>query len=489
MKTRNLSALLAVGLALKGAIASAGNLDLVRQLNQAFVEVAEKVSPSVVVITVTEKAAVFSDSDLMYDEPDSGPFDSLPPNWRRFHEQLQEEPPEEGEQNQGSGIIIRKDGYILTNRHVVDNAERIDVRLRDGRAFKAAVRGADPQSDLAVLKIDAENLPVAQFADSSRARVGEFAIAIGAPFNLDYSVTYGHVSAKSRSHVIPGGAAMDQDFIQTDANINPGNSGGPLVNIDGEVMGVNTLIRGLHTGIGFAIPSNLAKEISDKLIVDGKFTRAWLGIGIAAVRDVPEFHALVKGIDDGVLVQSIFPNGPAAKANLCPSDVIVKVAGRPVSTPQQLRDEIRRAVIGEPVDLEVFRAGRMMKVAVRPTEYAQSSVAVAVANSRKPANTASTGVGITVENLTRELADRFGVSMTKGVIVVSVEEKSSAARRGIKPGDVITSITTSSGSPETISNSKQLSDALAKADLKKGVIVNFLAGDVARFEILKEEDE
>jgi serine protease Do len=250
-------------------------LDLARQLNQAFIEVAEKVSPSVVVITVTQKAGTFSLEGGT--DGDENSTDALPPDfWRRFHRQFQDQMPEKTK-DQGSGIIIRKDGYILTNRHVVENAEAIEVRLLDGRTFKAKVRGVDAGSDLAVIKIDADNLPVAKLADSAKTRVGEFAIAIGAPFAYDYSITFGHVSAKGRSNVIPvfsGGATMDQDFIQTDANINPGNSGGPLLNIDGEVIGINTIILGLRSGIGFAIPSNLAREVADKLIADGKFTRA-----------------------------------------------------------------------------------------------------------------------------------------------------------------------------------------------------------------------
>src|SRR5258706_2166322 len=169
----------------------------------------------------------------------------------------------------------------------------IEVRLQDGRRFKAMVRGVDPQSDLAVIKIDAKGLPTAVLADSTKTRVGEFAIAIGAPFNLDYSVTFGHVSAKGRSNIVPffaGVASMDQDFIQTDANINPGNSGGPLVNIDGEVIGINTLIRGLRTGISFAIPSNLAREISDRLITDGKYVRGYLRVEIRPLKGNAEFH-------------------------------------------------------------------------------------------------------------------------------------------------------------------------------------------------------
>ncbi|HLP75815.1 MAG TPA: trypsin-like peptidase domain-containing protein, partial [Candidatus Paceibacterota bacterium] len=222
------------------------NLDLARQLNEAFVQVAEGVSPAVVVLTVTDKTSVFAEPDATLD-PKQHEY------WRKFHEQFDGDV----QKGNGSGIIVRKDGYILTNRHVVEDADKILVRLLDGRTFTAQVRGVDPESDVAVIKIEAGNLPVAKLGDSSKVRVGEFAIAIGAPFNLDYTVTFGHISAKSRSNVVPAfsdGRMMDQDFFQTDANINPGNSGGPLINIEGEVIGVNTLIRGLHTGIGFAIP-------------------------------------------------------------------------------------------------------------------------------------------------------------------------------------------------------------------------------------------
>src|SRR5437667_1868260 len=351
-----------LGLALSGLLISSraatakepsANLALARQLTQAFIELAEKVSPAVVVITVVEKPTATATYDDEDDTSDAVPRDF----WRRFHRQFKELPMEKS-QGQGSGIIIRENGFILTNRHVVEEAESIEVRLQDGRTFKAKVRGMDPQSDVAVVKIDAKGLPTATLADSSKIRVGEFAIAIGAPFRLDYSVTFGHVSAKSRSDVVTpleGPGLMDQDFIQTDANINPGNSGGPLVNIEGEVIGMNTLIRGLRTGIGFAIPSSLAKEISDKLITEGKFTRAWLGVEIHTLRDDADFRALIKGPAEGVVVHSILPNGPAAKSELKPIDIITAVDGKRVATAQQLRGELRSKKIGHPVTLDVFR--------------------------------------------------------------------------------------------------------------------------------------
>lgn len=344
------------------------NFDLVRQLNEAFVQVAETASPSVVVITVTTKSTVFT-------EPTDSDGPEQREHYRRYHRDFEDEP----SQGKGSGIIIRKDGFILTNRHVVEDADKIQVRLLDGRTFSAKVQGVDAQSDVAVVKIDARDLPVAKLGDSSKVRVGEFAIAIGAPFSLDYTVTFGHVSAKGRGNVIPfylGGQMMDQDFIQTDASINTGNSGGPLVNIEGEVIGVNTLIRGINTGIGFAIPINLARQIADSLIESGKFTRPWLGIEIRALTDEPELQQKLSEPARGVVVRAVVPNGPAAKSDLRADDIIVAVDGTAVSTPQQLRNEVRAKRIGQPVKLDLFRQGKRMSIDAVPGEFAPAATFV-----------------------------------------------------------------------------------------------------------------
>src|SRR6266571_174374 len=286
-------------------------LDLARQLNQAFIEVAENVSPAVVVVKVAHK------QNFIDAEEDDSPFGDMFRQFRkRFEDQQREKHKKESHERpsgepvfdgQGSGVVIREEGYILTNGHVVEGVDKIKVRFKDGSEYDGEVRGVDAQSDVAVVKIDpkGKKLKVARLGDSDNTRVGEFAIAIGAPFELDYSVTFGHVSAKGRSRIIPDEKA-DQDFIQTDANINPGNSGGPLVNIDGEVIGINTLIRGLHTGIGFAIPANLAREVSDKLVSDGKYVRSYLGIQIETLRDDLSYRDLA-GITDGVVVRAIPP--------------------------------------------------------------------------------------------------------------------------------------------------------------------------------------
>jgi serine protease Do len=459
---------------------ASSNLDLARQLNQAFIEVAEKVSPCVVVITVTPKPGAESLDSL----DDSA--DGMTPRefWRKFHQQF-EDPKMEKLIEQGSGVIIRANGYILTNRHVVEDAETIEVRLQDGRTFKATVRGMDAQSDVAVIKIEASGLPVAKFGNSARTRVGEFAIAIGAPFSLDYSVTFGHVSAKGRSNIVPsyfGGGMLDQDFLQTDANINPGNSGGPLVNIEGEIIGINTLIRGLRTGIGFAIPSDLAREVSEQLIAGGKFARPWLGVSILGLKEDPDHREQIKGVDDGVLVRGIVPNGPAAASDLRTGDVITKVDGRRVASTQELRNQVRGKKIGEPVTLEVFRESKTIRVSVKPGEYVEAKPVLLARKKSRGIQTAD--LGLEVQWLTADEAKKLGVKLADGVVVTAVKPSGLAAQRGIKTGDIITSV-----NQERTASPAQFREALQGADLKKGVLLELTSGEARRSETLKAAAE
>ena len=481
MKIVSYFATVVVGLTLFSTpvLRGSANLDVARQLNQAFVEVAEKVSPAVVVINVVQKPQKPTEEDNRF-------FNNLPREFRRYFHDRGDDLDMPAPRGQGSGVIIRKDGYILTNGHVVEDAEKIEVRLRDGRKFKATVRGADSRSDVAVIKIDAKDLPVAALADSSQTRVGEFAIAIGAPFSLDYSVTFGHVSAKGRSGVFYDPSA-DQDFIQTDANINPGNSGGPLVNINGEVIGINTLIRGMRTGIGFAVPSNLAKEVADKLISDGKFTRAWLGIEISSLREHERLRDVIGDVKDGVVVMSKVTGGPAWKSALQPTDVITAVDGHSVATAQQLRGEIRNKKIGADVMLDVFRDGKHLKVKVQPGEWVEKTeTETPVVEIKHVASkeTATNYLGLTVQRLTRELAEQFDVDLINGVIVMAVEKNSLAEREGIKAGDVITEI-----NHREIKDPRQFREAIKSADFKKGVIFNLINSESTRFEILKDGKE
>ena len=482
-----------VGIQLAGRAAEtkggSSALDLARQLNQAFIELADKVSPAVVVVRVAHKASYVDP-----DEEENPFFEMLPPELRRQYEDMRERQRKEQEKQrrfhrepvysgEGSGVVIRKEGYILTNRHVVDGAEKIKIVFKDGSEFDGEVRGVDAQSDVAVIKIDPKDkaLTVAKLADSDKTRVGEFAIAIGAPFNLDYSVTFGHVSAKGRSVIED--RIMDQDFIQTDASINPGNSGGPLVNIDGEVIGINTLIRGLRTGIGFAIPSNLAREISDRLITDGKYVRAYLGVAISPLRGDNDYRDLISGVKDGVVITAIPSDGPAAKSDLKPGDVITAVEGVTVSTAQQLKNEIRGKKIGAPVTLDVHRFGKNIKVKVKPEAWPDEIGQVAT--RRRPAAEEKTGsFGLTVETVTKELTEQYGLEKVEGLLVTEVQRGSAAERKGIKPGDVITEV-----NGKTVSTMKQFQQAMKAADAKKRVVIIFTSRGTSKVEVLQDNGE
>jgi len=330
-----------------------------RALNEAFVETARRVSPAVVVVAVFRRETP--------PKIDPKVWDSFPPEAREKLRKVLEQGPPPSKRvrvGQGSGVIVREDGYILSNRHVVREAQEIRVRLFDGREFPARLHGVDRFSDLAVLKIEARGLPTIRFADSDKTRVGEFAIAIGAPFELDYTVTFGHVSAKGRSRIVPD-RLMDQDFIQTDANINPGNSGGPLVNIEGEVIGINTVVGGPNTGIGFAVPANLAKDVAEQLIRFGKVARPWLGVEVRSLRDYPEYRKLVGAAAQGVVVMRVLPGGPAADSDIQEGDFITHVDGAPVPTAEALRNAVRRKKPNETIELRALRDGVARRIKAR----------------------------------------------------------------------------------------------------------------------------
>lgn len=460
-------------------------LDLARQLNDAFVQVAERVSPAVVVITTVQKRS----SETGVEEHPL--WDLLPPEWQEhFREEYRDgrrsRPAPTG---RGSGIVISEDGYILTNNHVVENAEKITVRFKDSREFEAQITGRDPQSDLAVIKIkDAKNLIYAKLGDSSAARPGEFVLAIGAPFDLDYTVTAGHISAKGRMFAEFGPYA-DQDFIQTDASINPGNSGGPLVNLYGEVIGINTMIRGIGTGIGFAVPSDIAKMVAENLIKHGKFVRSRIGIEIRDFREELELRESFPDLEDGVMVRGIQSGSPAARSELRPGDVIVAVDGKPVKTTRQLKERISYTPPNETVTLDVVRAEsngktRNLKVKVQTEEIPEEDTVASFRQSDRSAGaTERSDLGLTVRNLSEELADRYGIEVRQGVLVTAVEPGSPAQRQGLREGDVITDV-----NRKPVKNLREFREAMKDVDPKKrGVVVNFISNGNRRIAVLKAD--
>jgi Do/DeqQ family serine protease len=334
-------------------------LTTIKSLGQAFVEVAKKVQPSVVNIT-TEKTITMRPRDRFGEDFFKGsPFEE-------FFKGFGFSPQEEGKVYQhkqrsgGSGVIVDKEGYILTNNHVIEGADKVKVRLNDGREFTATVKGQDSRTDLAVLHMKSKDLPVATLGDSDKLEVGEWAIAIGSPFGLEHTVTVGVVSAKGRSGF---GTGTYEDFVQTDASINPGNSGGPLINIDGEVIGINAMIIQPGTGIGFAIPINMAKQILNDLIKTGKVVRPWLGISIQDLTPEIAEHFKVKE-KEGVLVGQVYAGTGAEKAGLASGDIIMSVDDKPVKNVGELVKEIQKKKVGEKVKLNIIREGKPLSIEV-----------------------------------------------------------------------------------------------------------------------------
>jgi len=368
---------------------------------------------------------------------------------------------------------------------VVEGADKIEVKLRDGRSFPATVVGTDEKTDIAVIKIDAKDLPVVQLADSDAVRVGQFAFAIGAPFKLDYTFTYGVVSGKGRSKLFQAGGYSISDYLQTDASINPGNSGGPLCDIDGKVIGMNTLINGMNRGLGFAIPINMAKEIGVELVAGRKIVRPWLGIRIETLGDDPALRDLFKGADKGVVVRTIEADAPASKSDLRPFDLITHVDGTPIDSDSQLQHEILKKKVGQKLELTVWRKGQTIKLPIKtgelPNDITQASNQPP--QPLEPKRSRDSGIGkfgLQVQELTQEVAKRLQLPVERGVIVTDVEDNSIAAGQDIRREDVITEV---DGKPVT--NVQSFREALNKADPERGVLLYLDRKGTKTFAVLK----
>ena len=396
---------------------------------QAFVDVAKRVTPAVVNISTTRVVRRGREERPFFNDPYFRQFfgDSF---------SAPQVPREQKVQSLGSGVIVDPNGYIITNNHVVDHAEEVRVLLGDKREFKGKVIGTDPKTDLAVVKIDAKNLPTVPWADSAQLQVGEYVLAVGNPFGLNQTVTMGIVSAVGRANV---GIADYEDFIQTDAAINPGNSGGALVNTRGELIGINTAIfsqSGGYMGIGFAVPSEMAKPVMESLIKTGKVVRGWLGVSIQEMTPkLAEQFGLKES--KGVLVSDVLPKSPAEQAGIKRGDILLEIDGKPIEGAAQLRNIVTEAPVGKTLRIKRFSDGKESEVAVtigeQPKEIARRG------ETEKAPPTALSGMQ--VQNLTPEIAAALGLPKDEqGVVIDRVEPGSLADEAGLQRGDVIVEI-------------------------------------------------
>jgi serine protease Do len=417
-----------------------------RMVPDNFSALAEQVGSAVVNIQV-EKTG--NDKDVAR-QFEGHPFGMNPFGDERFKDFFGKQmPPQERRQaGIGTGFIIDKNGYIITNNHVVEDADKIKVKLKDEREFDAKVIGRDPQTDLALIKIDAKgDLPVANLGRSADLKVGEWVVAVGSPFGLEQTVTAGIVSAKGR---VIGSGPYD-DFIQTDASINPGNSGGPLVNLNGEVVGINTAIIAHGQGIGFAIPIDMATKIVAQLKDNGEVTRGWLGVNIQDLKgDLAEYYGAKNS--EGVLVTDVVPGNPADKAGIKAKDVITAVNGEKVKTSRELTAKAATLPVGETTKITVLREGKEKTFDVKVAKRPQT-----VADAGKPQVEKEGEFGLQVTDLTPEMAQRLNVKREGGVVVVGVRPDSKAYKAGVQQGDLILEV-----NRQSVTSTGELKQLLAK---------------------------
>ena len=447
-----------------------------KQLDEAFVAVAQKVTPAVVNISSSKKGVSAPMGEDLEPFFKNHPFRDFFGD--DFFKRFKKAPPHR-QQGMGSGVLMSEDGTILTNAHVVKDADEILVNLSDKRSFKAKVIGADPESDIAVIKIDAKGLPVAKFGDSSKLRVGEIVLAVGNPFGLNRTVTSGIVSATGRTNV---GIIDYEDFIQTDAAINPGNSGGPLVNIYGEVIGLNTAIAtrsGGYQGIGFAIPGNSAKLIMEDLVKTGKVRRGLLGVNI---QDLNEALAKSFGRSEstGALVSQVVPGSPAEKAGVKAGDIILKLDGEDISGAAHLKNLVGRVKPGTEAKLTVFRDGKTLTLKVSIGEKTPQSFA---AIDKSPEGESSQELGLELEPVPSAMAGKLGLKEGEGLRVKDLKSDGAGGKLGLREGDIILevnghSVTGLESFRKAVADSKK-KDNLIQLKIQRGSAKLFLAGNLS----------
>ena len=396
---------------------------------ESFSHLAEQVSPAVVNIRTEKTVKGGGQPFSRFNRP---PFRKNDPFHDFFGKRFGNERHRKFKQRSvGSGFVIGQDGYIVTNNHVIENADKIKVKLKNGKEFDAELVGRDPNTDIALIRVKPVNgLPVVGLGNSDALKVGQWVVAIGNPFGLEHTITAGIVSAKGRAI----GSGPYDDYIQTDASINPGNSGGPLINMKGEVVGINTAIIASGQGIGFAIPINLAKGIIDQLKESGEVTRGWLGVGIQDLNDELAAYYGVEGVK-GVLVSEVFQGDPAEKAGIRAKDIILKVNDNKVNTSRALSRMVANIKVGDEITIKVLRSGKEKTFNVIISKRDENFI-----SSRRPKKEFEATFGIRVGTLTKELAKRLNMQGAEGVIVVHVASGSKGEEAGMRVHDNIKEI-------------------------------------------------
>jgi serine protease Do len=435
-----------------------------KAVSKIFSSVAKKAIPAVVFIKVEASESFGYPDQTPYGAPFGDDFFNRYFGFPFGGKPQQPQP----QMAQGSGFLVSADGNIMTNAHVVKGADKMEVTLNDGHVLPATLIGADPQTDIAIIKIEGKNFPFLNLGNSDDIEIAEYVLAIGSPFQLEASVTHGIVSAKGRQ-----GLKINEyeDFLQTDAAINPGNSGGPLINLDGEVIGINAAIVARGSGIGFAIPSNMAKNVMDQLINKGSVTRGFLGISLQPVdKDIAAGFNLDKA--EGVLVADVVKDSPADKAGIKQGDIILEYNGKPIKTQQSFRNEVSILNPGTTINLKVNRKGKILNLPVT-LGVASSTTSEAVASK----------LGIEVDALTPELANQLGYTKGEaGVVITKVKPGTPAALAGLRPGFLIMAV-----NHKKILNITDYNDALTEGDKSKRVLLLVRQGNMTRFYSIRVE--
>ncbi|MCS6305000.1 MAG: Do family serine endopeptidase [Nitrospira sp.] len=377
----------------------------------------------------------------------------------------------------GSGLIVDREGHIVTNNHVIGDATEIEVRFSDKTKLIAHVIGKDPDTDLAVLKVTTDRpLSSARFGDSSSVKVGQWVLAVGNPFGLDRTVTLGVVSGIGRENI---NLSRYENFIQTDASINPGNSGGPLFNLRGEVIGINTAIINFAQGIGFAIPSNMAKQVIEQLLAKGKVVRGWLGVGIQPLTaELAKKFGVTEG--EGVLVNEVFEKDPAALAGIKPGDVIVRIDGAVVDSPNKLSRLIATLTPGATSKIEIVRDLQHVTMDVPLTERRDTAIVASIARQEEKLGVR---LGLDLQDVTAALADRFKLREPKGVLITKVEPNSLAQAEGLREGDLIKEV-----NRMDVSSVGEFTSAMARSKRGDTVLLRVLRENRAFYVVLKSSD-